>query len=378
MMVKAFADWVAEEAQMRYGVIAENPLERVALASGMFPTPMFEPYGAAFGRALMVATKLGIFDVLAEAPLDAAALARRCEIDDRAAEKLMNLLVGMRYLKKTSDGLYRLTNVARRWVLSDQPGSVRDMVLMKFLEWEWFEGIEAFIRTGKPLEVHASMRPDDWGLYQRGMRAQAGLAGSWLARALALPPGATTMLDIGGSHGHFSAELCRRHPGLSSVVLDLPEAVEQAAPLLAAEGMDDRVVHRAGDALIDDLGTEAYDLILAFSVVHHFDADTNRALAKRCARALRPGGIYVIGDLMRPESPSEASAQDLFYDLYFALTSRSGLWSTDEMAEWQRTAGLKPQKPKRLIMGQGPVLQIASRPALGPNGGGPSADRPVA
>lgn len=346
---------------MRYGVIAENALERAALASGMFPTPMLEPYGAAFGRALMVATRLGIFDVLAAAPLGAAVLARRCEIDARACEKLINLLVGMRYLKTTSDGRYRLTKLARRWVLSGQSGSVRDMVLMKFLEWEWFEGIEAFVRTGEPLDVHASMSPNDWGLYQRGMRAQAGLAGRWLARALPLPPGATTMLDIGGSHGHFSAELCRRHPGLSSVVLELPEAVEQAAALLAAEGMGDRVIHRAGNALSDDLGTEAYDLILATSVVHHFDADANRALAERCARALRPGGIYVIGDLMRPESPSKASAQDLFYDLYFALTSRSGLWSTDEMAEWQRAAGLEPRRAKRLVIGQSFVLQIASR-----------------
>lgn len=97
--------------------------------------------------------------------------------------------------------------------------------------------------------------------------------------------------------------------------------------------------------------------------MHHFDAATNRSLALRCARALRPGGIFVIGDLMRPESPSGASTLDLFYDLYFALTSRSGLWSFDEMAEWQRAAGLVPRKPLRLIMGLGPGLQIGERPA---------------
>jgi hypothetical protein len=56
----------------------------------------------------------------------------------------------------------------------------------------------------------------------------------------------------------------------------------------------------------------------------------------------------VIGDLVRPESPSRASAMDLFYDLRFALTSRSGLWSFDEMADWQRGGGLQPRKPMRL------------------------------
>lgn len=347
---------------MRYGIVAENPLERIGLASGMVPTPMLEPYGAAFGRALMVATKVGVFEALADGPLTAPAVADRCRIDAGAAEKLMNFLVGTRYLRRSKDGTFLLTKVARRWLLEAGPQSVRDMVLMKFLEWQWFEGLEAYVRTGEPLDVHGSMSTDDWGLYQRGMRAQAGLLRGWLARSLPMPPSATTMLDIGGSHGYLSVELCRRHANLRSVVLDLPEAVEQAAPLLAAEGMGDRVVHRAGDALTEDLGSEQYDLILAFSLVHHFDAETNRAFTVRCARALRPGGIFVIGDLMRPESPSGASTFDLFYDLYFALISRSGLWTFDEMAEWQRAAGLLPRKPMRLIMGQGPGLQIGERP----------------
>ena len=347
---------------MRFGIIADNPVEGLGLASGLVPTPMFEPYGAAFARTLMVATKLGVFEALADGALPASAVAERCDMDGRATEKVLNLLVGMRYLRRSRDGAYRLTRVARRWLLEDSPTSVRGMVLMKFLEWEWIEGLESFARTGEPLDVHGRMSPDDWTLYQRGMRAQAGLLGAWLPRRLPMPPNASSMLDIGGSHGYFSVVLCRRHPALRSVVLDLPEAVEQAAPLLAAEGMRDRVVHRAGNALTVDLGTDTHDLILAFSLVHHFDAETNQQLAARCARALRPGGIYVIGDLVRPGSPERASAFDLFYDLYFALTSRSGLWSTDEMADWQRAAGLNPRKPVRIFPGQGPVLQIGERP----------------
>lgn len=347
---------------MRFGIVAENLLERIGLASGMVPEPMLEGYGPAFARAVTVGVELGIFEVLALEPMSADALSERCGTDPRATEKLLNLLVGARYLHRTSDGTYRLTKRARRWLLERSPQSVRDMVRMKDLEWRWIDQLEAFVRTGRPLDVHSTMSADDWRLYQRGMRAQAGLAARWLARRLTLPEGATAMLDIGGSHGYFSVALCRKHPQLTAVVLDLPQAVAEAAPLLTAEGMGDRVLHRAGDVLTDDLGTEGYDLILAFSLVHHFDADTNRRLATRCAAALRPGGIYVIGDLMRPDTPRGASALDLFYDLYFALTSRSGLWSTDEMAEWQRDAGLVPRKPMRLIMGQGPVLQIAERP----------------
>jgi SAM-dependent methyltransferase len=97
------------------------------------------------------------------------------------------------------------------------------------------------------------------------------------------------MLDIGGSHGYYSVVICRRHPGLRSVVLDLPQAIRHAAPLLAREGMGDHVVHRAGDATTDDFGTATFDLVYVANAVHHFDEPTNRDLARRAARALRPG-----------------------------------------------------------------------------------------
>jgi SAM-dependent methyltransferase len=346
---------------VRYGLIAENPLERVALAAGLVPTPMLEGYAAAFSRALMVATKLGIFEAMADGPLTARDLAAKRGADARAVEKLLNLLVAMRYLRLSGAGQYRLTSMARRWLLENGARSVRDNVLMKFLEWRWIEGLEDFVRTGEPLDVHATMTKEDWGLYQRGMRAQASLIGPLLARRMPMPRHARTMLDVGGSHGYFSVALCRRYPALRAVVLDLPQAVEQAASLLEAEGMGKRVILRAGDALTDDLGTEAFDLILMFSLVHHFDDSTNRSLVARAARALRPGGLLVIGDLLRPESPGKGGALDTFYDLYFALTSRSGLWSFMEMADWQRAAGLRPRRPIRLVPGQAVAIQVAER-----------------
>ncbi len=167
------------------------------------------------------------------------------------------------------------------------------------------------------------------------------------------------MLDIGGSHGYYSVALCRRHPDLRAIVLELPEAVAAAAPLLAAEGMGDRVIHRAGDALTQELGSDTYDVVLISQLVHHFSEDQNRALAQRVARALRPGGTYAIVDAFRPSSPKAAGQIGALLEFYFALTSQSGTWTPDEMAGWQRGAGMQPRRPIRFRTAPGVGAQVA-------------------
>jgi SAM-dependent methyltransferase len=345
---------------MRVGLMAENPLESAVIASGIVPLAMLEGYAPVYARAIVMATKLGVFEALRDGGHSAPAVAETCGTDARATEKLLNLLVTMRYLRHRA-GAYTLAGHVRRWLLADAPSSIRDVILMKELEWSWIDQLEAFVRDGKPLDVHGTMSTDDWSAYQRGMRAQANPLAWWLARRVPVPPGARDMLDVGGSHGYFSVVLCRRHPELRATVLDLPNAVEHAAPLLEREGMGDRVVLRAGDALADDLGEAAYDLILVFSLVHHFEDATNRLLVSRAARALRPGGYLVIGDALRPSAPGKGGQQGAFFDLYFALTSESGLWTFGEMRSWQVAAGLTPRKSISLVPGGAFVLQVAER-----------------
>jgi SAM-dependent methyltransferase len=346
---------------MRYGLIPESILERALQSAGLLPAAMTEGYAPLFGRAIVLATELGIWDRIGRGSADADQLASAAGTDPAATRKLLDLLVSMRYLERSNGG-YRNARHVRRWLLADAPSSIRDVVLMKRLEWRWIEGLDDYLRTGRPLDVHGTMTDEDWGIYQRGMRAQAGVGAPLVARSVPVPRGATAMLDIGGSHGFFSVALCRRHPDLVATVLDLPEAVEHAAPLLEREGMGDRVQLRAGNALSDDLGEEAYDLVFMFSLVHHFDDATNRRLVARAARALRPGGTMVIGEVLRPQ-PGNRRQLGAFFDLYFGLTSESGTWSFDEMASWQRDAGLAPRKPQPLRFASEIGLQVADRTA---------------
>src|SRR5919106_6132100 len=107
---------------MRVGLMAENPVESAVLASGMVPIPMLEAYAPMYARGIVVATKLGVFDALRDGGKSAASVAETCGTGPRATEKLLNLLVTMRYLRH-GDGAYTLARHARRWLLADAPTS---------------------------------------------------------------------------------------------------------------------------------------------------------------------------------------------------------------------------------------------------------------
>ena len=195
------------------------------------------------------------------------------------------------------------------------------------------------------------------------MRSGIEMPADQVAKRLSLPRTARQMLDIGGSHGYFSVAICRRHPQLRSTILDLPEAIKHAAPLLAKEGMGDQIVYRTGNVLSDDLGTGAYDLVFLASVVHHFDEATNCDLIKRSARALRPGGVVAIWEPMRQDRTGKIRQLGGLMDLFFGFFSEAGTWSSAEVAGWFREAGLQVRKAWSPRLMPDLALHVGRKPA---------------
>jgi hypothetical protein len=84
-------------------------------------------------------------------------------------------------------------------------------------------------------------------------------------------------------------------------------------------------------------------------VAHHLTADQNCAIAKRAARALKPGGLFAILEQITAATPEEradpACRMGMMLDLYFGAMSGSHTWTTPEIREWQTRAGLTPLAP---------------------------------
>ncbi len=347
---------------MRIGLIPDTPEEWKALASGRVPVPFLQIHFA-FGlaRAVITATRLGVFESLTLQAATANETARRCGTDPSATKKLLTALAGSGYLSVRA-GRYALTPTSRAWLAAGSPRSLVDAVLFASDEWELMSHIENYVRSGTSIDIHERMTDDQWGHYQRCMRALAGQSAEEVTRHIPVPCGATAMIDVGGSHGHYSVALCRRHARLHSVVLDLADAVRAAAPLLAAEQMGPRVVHLESDALTHDFGVDAYDVVLLSNLAHHFDASQNTELFARLGRALRSRGVLAVIEPFRPETGEVTSHLAALNELYFGVTSRAGTWTAQDIAGWQRGAGLQPHAEPITLSDGNTGLQIATRP----------------
>jgi tRNA threonylcarbamoyl adenosine modification protein (Sua5/YciO/YrdC/YwlC family) len=120
--------------------------------------------------------------------------------------------------------------------------------------------------------------------------------------------GARRILELGTGTGETARRLLARHPDAELVGIDeSPGMLDVArADLGADRGLTvDRVVLRVA-RLQGELPPGPFDLVASALCVHHLDADEKRDLFGRIRAALRPGGRFVLGDVVVPESPDDA------------------------------------------------------------------------
>jgi cyclopropane fatty-acyl-phospholipid synthase-like methyltransferase len=174
----------------------------------------------------------------------------------------------------------------------------------------------------------------------------ARLSAPEVARSLRFSRPPARLLDLAGGHGWFAAEICKRHPGLTATVLDLPGSAAVGRRIIADAGMSGRVVHVEGDMLKDDLGGP-YDAVLAFQIIHHLMPEQNAELFGKVRKSLIPGGKLAILDYFAPQDDRKSDASSLL-GLHFYLTSAAGTYSLEETTAWLNAAGFESIRQLRL------------------------------
>ncbi|WP_433303539.1 SAM-dependent methyltransferase [Actinoplanes sp. CA-030573] len=245
-----------------------------------------------------IGDRLGLFRVLAESgPVTAEQLAGRAGIVERYAREWLSAMAAAGYLRYDAAGETFVLPEAHVPVLGreDTPASLGSILQWMLGVAPALDAVADAFRTGAG--VRSGRYGPDLGPAIERLGAPAyvnALVPVWLPAMPAVPAAlreGAAVADVGCGAGRALIELARAFPASRFAGFDLdPEQVERARQNVQAAGVDDRV--RIERSPVD---AGPYDLICTFDVVH--DAAGPEELLRSIRSALRPGGVYLCGEI---------------------------------------------------------------------------------
>ena len=345
---------------MKLSPVPQNIPEWLALKSDLVPVPLAHTHICfVLSRAVLEAFSQNVFEAFNEKPLSLIQASEKTQLNKRALNSLLNVLLSAGYFKY-SNGNYSLTKHSRKWCLKESKHSLYNQQMFNLICWDWMNHMPEFLKTGKGLQYHDTFNEAEWELYQKGMESVAANTSTTSVKIAPRLTNPVSMLDIGGSHGLYSAAFCNKYPSLKSTILDLPQAVDKAEPLLRAKYKGNNIQYRKGNALSDDFGNDEHDIVLMSSLMHHFSEEQNLSVSKTISKSLKKGGYFIIQEFIRPEPSSNMDMLGATLDLFFNLSSTSGNWSIDELIAFQKKSGLTHVRTNRFMMLPG-FVQVIGR-----------------
>lgn len=274
--------------------------------------------GLHVSRALFVAAKLGLADLVAAGTHELDALAQVSQTDAASLLRLLRLLATVGVFAIDARGLIQLTPLAQT-LQRDAPASLQAWAVGQLGDEHyqaWGELLHS-VRSGGSAFEHAFGQSPWQHRAQTPASAQAFDAGmsSFLqahhAAVMAAYPFARfgRLMDLAGGDGQLLVALLQACPDLHGAVFELPHVANKAAQRLAAAGLSAR-----GHALSGNLfeaipaGADAYVL----SRVIHDWGDTDALGILRNARAAASvGGCLLLVERLLAERVEVSPTQQV-------------------------------------------------------------------
>ncbi len=339
--------------------------ERIGLFRlNMGPGPMVDLLGVLSFRSVMAALRLGLFDAIGSGTKSIDELAAATGSDRGGLSLLAATLHDLGYLRLRR-GSVRNTAMTRKWLLRDSASCISplfDHFSDMASRWEY---LDRSIREGRPPMMGWEWLDRDrtrWEIYHAGLKSTAVLISPYILKKIAVPPSATRILDLGGSHGQYCVEFCKRYPGLTGVIYDWPSAADTAKQTIASSGCAERISFQPGDFLKDDLPPEQ-DVILMFNIIRIFEPGVLGSVLMKVRDSLKRGGMIIIMDHIGRRSASRFMRLNALLILLEIFNSTEGrIYSAAEVSDLLRETGFSGPHGYNLSRSPGLGLMAATRP----------------
>ncbi len=317
-------------------------LERFLHRLHILPVPILDGFGEIiFGRVLTIAVRRGLFETVASQPRSISDIARRTNLSLKGVELLVDAFVIGGYLNRVGEK-YLISKEGGQWLLKSSPhyiGNLIEYFETLYTRWGYFEYA---LEHGHPQRPYFDgFTEQDWKIYVYGMADLSKLLLREVGPKLILPPGSTSLLDIGGSHGIYAMGCCRRYPNLHGTVMDFASVLRYSHEIVKAEDMSGRVRLLGGDFTVEELPGDQ-DCVLMFNIVHGFGEEENKKLIARVFAVLKPGGKLFILDQIKAQKKSKGITAFLPLMVGLNLLNEIGgnVYDVDEIRMWCRDFSL--------------------------------------
>jgi O-methyltransferase domain/Dimerisation domain len=198
--------------------------------------------GFQVSQIIHVAASLGIADILKDGSRSGAEIAAETGTHPRSMYRLMHALASAGVLKERDDNRFSLTALGT-CLRSDSPHSrvAWAKKIGRPYAWQaWGELLES-VRTGEDAfrRKHGrsvwdwrSEQPEETAIFDAAMTELSRDASEMIARAVDFS-GFGCIVDVGGGHGVFLAEVLAQNPRSTGILYDLPHVVPGASAVLA-------------------------------------------------------------------------------------------------------------------------------------------------
>lgn len=275
-------------------------IEKILLANDIIPHPFADASSSVgLGFALGSAVKLKITDQLSLLYKDVKQIAKDANVSEIGAELILDCLDALGYVHK-KDTQYAFTKRGYKHLSAQSIHNFRNFILFCDDLYKGYLQLDETIRTGtRPASNTLDQKTDyEWELFSRAMIDIASTNYKEVIKKIPVSKSHTKMLDLGGSHGLYSIELCKRHPNIRATVVDMPQVKKYADECISKFNASNSVSFLGTDFMKDDLPKDV-DIVLAFNIIHGLNFEENTTLAKKVFDVLNKGGIYVILDQIK-------------------------------------------------------------------------------
>ena len=311
------------------------PLQMLQIISGFW-----------VARCIYVAAKLGIPDLIKDAPRTAEELSAETGTHARSLFRVLRALAAVGVITQDRDQRFGSTPLSET-LCTNVPGSIRAFAMTELGEEHypaWGEllysvrtgGIAFDKAFGEPIWEFFSKNPENAQIFNDAMTGLTAQANEAIHAAYDFG-GSNTIVDVGGGHGALITSILKKNPGMRGVLFDAPPVIEGAKSAIAESGVVDRCQLVAGDFF--KAVPEGGDANVMKWIIHDWNDEQSVAIMKNCHRALPENGRLILIEAVVPATSEPHFSK--FIDLNMLVMTGGRERTEDEFRKLYEASGFR-------------------------------------